>query len=321
MINGSVGIGCKNSPADVAEVQTLLNAAANANISVDGNCGNATIAAIKNFEAAILGMAQPDGVILHGGPTYSALVAHSPPGTAAPSGVQPAYSTPTSLLIDLSANEPDAPPTDFVALRKAGVGGVLLKATEGATYTDPTFPERVVRARNAGLLTAAYHFGTAAPIPDQVNNFVVWVTKAGVDFTATAAALDVEPNPADARNPGQPNTMTIQMADAWVAAFRDRTGAKPFVYGGLNLLGAGTGATTFPNLSACPLWIANYPNGPSFRPGSLPGWQDWTLWQFTDGTEGYYTDSVAGPGCDRNIFRGDTDALSALWANLVAPRQ
>jgi lysozyme len=321
MIAGTVGQGGANAPADVTDVQTLLNAKANAGLTVDGICGPLTIAAITAFQSGLPGIARPDGVVAPDGPTYAALSAGPGAGAAAaPSRVQPVYAQPTALVVDLSGNNSDNPPVDFGALKAAGVAAVLLKATEGATWQDPTFAARLARARAAGLLVGAYHFGTAAAVADQVDNFVKTVADAGGDFTSVAAALDVEPNPEDAKHPElPPNTISLAVAEAWVGAFKAKARATPFIYGGADYLGAHGGATGSPNMAACPLWIPAYPNDAAFRPASLPGWADWTLWQFTDGTDGWYSAPVAGLVSDRSVFRGAAADLAALWGRLCAP--
>src|SRR5215470_1317293 len=51
---------------------------------------------------------------------------------------------------------------DFAAAYAAGMRAVIVKATEGLKYTDPTFNRNVIEAQAAGLLVGAYHFGTGA---------------------------------------------------------------------------------------------------------------------------------------------------------------
>lgn len=58
-------------------------------------------------------------------------------------------------LLDLSNNNP-AP--DFGAVKRGGAFGVLMKVSEGQTFTDPTWPTRASLARRAGLHVGGYHF-------------------------------------------------------------------------------------------------------------------------------------------------------------------
>lgn len=47
---------------------------------------------------------------------------------------------------------------DWPKVKRAGIGGVWLKATEGKTFDDPYFASNRRRANAAGLRVGAYHF-------------------------------------------------------------------------------------------------------------------------------------------------------------------
>lgn len=81
-ISASVGDGGKNVQADVILVQQLLNKNHGQSLTADGDCGAKTIAAIKDFQAKKVGLANPDGRIDPGGKTWTALST----GAAAPAG-------------------------------------------------------------------------------------------------------------------------------------------------------------------------------------------------------------------------------------------
>ena len=59
------------------------------------------------------------------------------------------------LIADLSSNQGSV---DFARLKKAGVAGVWMKVTEGATWEDPDWAPRARAARKAGLRVGGYHF-------------------------------------------------------------------------------------------------------------------------------------------------------------------
>lgn len=63
--------------------------------------------------------------------------------------------TMNKLLVDLSKWQAEV---DFQALKKYGIWGVCLKATEGISFVDPTFKDRAIRAKKAGLVVLSYHF-------------------------------------------------------------------------------------------------------------------------------------------------------------------
>jgi lysozyme len=321
-ITASVGAGSVNQPADVAQVQSWLNAKLNAGLTVDGQCGPLTIKAIETFQATVRGVTAPDGVISPNGPTLAALAAQTAPAPttgAAAVNAPVIANTATTLLVDLSHNNNPLPANYFAALQQAGVGAVLLKASQGASFKDATFATRCAGAQAASLLVGAYHFGTGEAVADQLNNFVAAIAAAGTDFTTVAAAIDVEPNPADHANPpAPPHTMSVDQAEAFVAGFRARANALPLVYGGAGYLGYYGGATNRPNLAACPLWIAEYPARPGKIPGPLAGWAAWALWQYTSGGLGCYAGPVAGLNCDQSIFLGTPAELNSLWGTLRA---
>lgn len=301
MITQSVGAGGVNAPADVREIQTLLNARAAAGLAVDGVCGSATLAAIRDFQVGIAGLETADGLISPTGPTYAALSAGAPPGPQP--GPQPDLAPPLCAVLDLSHN--NAGPIDFAALAASGVQAVILKASQGAGFRDPEFTNRLAAARQAGLLTGAYHFGTSDPVPAQLANFTGALRAAGGDFATVLTALDVEPNPA-----GAGATISLAQAADFVTGLRQQAAVSPLVYGGADYLGRNAPAA----LRACALWLAAYPANAAARPGPLPGWADWALWQYTDGTQGCYGGAFAGLRCDRSVFRGSPAELAAFWA-------
>jgi lysozyme len=298
MLN-SVGAGGQNDAADVTEVQNLLNLVANPGLATDGVCGPATIGAIQAFQRDVVALNQPDGRIDPGGATYKALFAP----------VVPAMGGATVMLVDLSHHNNPTSDAIFAALKAVGVGAVILKAFEGVKYPDTTFPERLLQAQNAGLLVGAYHFGSPDDVQTQVDCFCNYVQKSGGSFANIAAALDVE----------QSDPITIDQAEAWVAAFKAKTGAKPLIYGGNDYLGANGGANGRPNLAACKLWVSRYPTVLSARPETIQGWADWTFWQYADGKiDCAYNAALAGVKSDRSVFRGTQDDLATLWKGLLA---
>lgn len=93
------------------------------------------------------------------------------------------------LVVDLS-NVNGA--VDFKALKAAGVGGVICKATEGLTFNDALFNQHRADAALHGLRFGAYHFARPdhnSPV-SEAKHFVAVVKKVGRrDFKPT---LDLE---------------------------------------------------------------------------------------------------------------------------------
>lgn len=72
------------------------------------------------------------------------------------------------LLIDLSNNN-DA--VDFHAVKKYGIWGVCLKATEGTTFVDSTFATRAKAAKKAGLVVLSYHYARFEDPVAEANHY------------------------------------------------------------------------------------------------------------------------------------------------------
>ena len=76
-IGASVGKGGVNDLADVIIVQHLLNdwlgATGQPLLPTDGDCGPRTIAAITAYQAQVVGLPKPDGLVTPGGKTWIAL--------------------------------------------------------------------------------------------------------------------------------------------------------------------------------------------------------------------------------------------------------
>lgn len=202
---------------------------------------------------------------------------------------------PLYAVVDLSHYNGDV---DLGRARAAGILGVIEKATQGTAEVDPDYRVNRDKARTAGLLWGAYHFGVGADGAAQAEHFLNTV---GND-PGTLLALDFE------ANPGGPS-MTLDQARDFVTGVRDRTGRYPGLYGGSylkQLLGDGRD----PTLAQCWFWLAEY--GP--EPRVPPNWPTWTLWQYTDGHVGPRPYPVDGIGaCDRDAFNGGEDQLLRLW--------
>jgi lysozyme len=200
----------------------------------------------------------------------------------------------SDVIIDLSHWQA---PVNFAQVKSVGIAAVILKATQGSHWIDPTFVQRYASATAAGLLVGAYHFLDSSAPELQVENLLSVVDDCPV------LALDAEQNDIGA-------TVTIEQTAEAAARLQMATGNLPLVYiGRYGPDGRGTG---LPNgvLSRCPLWLPAY----NSRPVCPPGWSKWTLWQHTDGKVGSDIAPVAGAGrCDRNRFAGTAADLAAWW--------
>jgi len=175
---------------------------------------------------------------------------------------------------------------------------VIHKATQGAHFRDSSYTSRKKKAKEIGLLWGAYHFGTAADVEAQVDNFL---STADVDDDVLIA-LDFE------EDPHGPN-MTIEQARDFVELIKEKVGRFPVIYGA-NLLRESLGSVVDPLLKNCPLWYARFREVPIGIPATF---KDFTLHQFTDGQVGPEPRKTGGRPCDRNRFKGTKDELKKQW--------
>ncbi len=200
-----------------------------------------------------------------------------------------------NVVIDISHHQGNV---DLVAAKAGGVEGVIHKATQGTSYTDPRYATNKQKARDAGLLWGVYHFGTGEDGVLQADHFLNVVQP----DSHTLVTLDFEANPQGA-------SMTLEEARAFVTHVHDSIGRWPGLYGGFYLKQL-LGGHNDPVLANCWLWLSQY--GP--RPIVPPNWSSWTMWQYTDGGAGPAPHEVPGIGpCDRDIFNGSLQDLNTLW--------
>ena len=200
----------------------------------------------------------------------------------------------SDLVVDISHYEMVS--QNFAETAAAGIAAVILKATQGTGFVDPTFLARAAEAKAAGLLVGAFHFLDSSSPAAQVAHFLtVAVSEAAVNWLA----LDWEAYPS--------SQATVLQAATAAASVQAATGVWPVIYMGRYMLSA-------PNatLSKCPLWLPEYGSNPICP----PGFSQWTLWQHTDGQVGSAVVPVPGIGpCDRSKFAGTVDQLKAWWGN------
>lgn len=187
---------------------------------------------------------------------------------------------------------------DFAGLKRAGILGVIHKASQGTAGPDPTYAARKTGAQSAGLLWGAYHFGTGEDGVAQADSFLRVVG----DPAGQVLVLDFEPNTTGP-------SMSLEEARAFVTHVQQQTGRFPGLYSGHYIKDL-LGTNSDPVLSSCWLWLAQY--GPTAV--VPPNWSNWTLWQYTDGAIGPDPKEIPGVGrFDRDLFNGGPEDLQVFW--------
>lgn len=193
---------------------------------------------------------------------------------------------------------------DWPKVRATGQRFVFVKATEGETYSDPTFDDNWLGAKAAGLLRGAYCFFRPKADPGkQADRFIKYV-KSMNDDGELPPALDLE------TNDGQPREKIIARAKIWLDKVEQAFGRKPLIYSTLYFL------QTYFSVSGggppdwardYPLWLAQYPYPyvPGMAPSLPNGWFKWTFWQYSE------TGKVNGINArvDLDLFNGTLEEL------------
>ena len=202
----------------------------------------------------------------------------------------------TNAVIDISHHNGTI---DLSNAQRAGMVGIIQKATQGTSYRDPTYQSNFQQAQSLSLMWGAYHFGNGDDGIAQADFFL----NAVQPVAGTLLVLDFESNTAG-------STMSLQDAKDFVTHVQAATGIWPRLYGG-SYLKEQLGSQADPILQNCWLWLAQY--GPT--PVLPPGWANWTLWQYADGQ--IVTDPSPIPGiipCDRDYFIDTQAVLQTKWA-------
>src|SRR4051794_33029045 len=164
----------------------------------------------------------------------------------------------------------------------AGFDFAFVKATEGTTYTDPTYGTNRSGAAAAGLRLGAYHFARPAGTSDaaaiasgiaQADSFLAYAQPRRGDLLPV---LDLE----------KTGGLGVVRLTTWTQAFLDqvyaRVGARPLIYASPSFWKTSLGDTPLFAADGNRLWIAHWTKA------SLPllpagGWSGlgWTFWQWT----------------------------------------
>ena len=179
--------------------------------------------------------------------------------------------------------------------QKGHIAFAFMKATEGATYTDPDFARNWQQSKSIGIVRGAYHFGHPRNgAATDARAFLAVVRANGLQH-GDLIALDLEVS--DGLGPAGVATY----ARNWCADVATATGITPVVYTFLSFAEQGNCA----GLGGHPLWIAD-PSSPAGRPRVPPPWTRWTFHQYSSSP------------LDKDVFNGDTAALKA-FANPAPP--
>jgi len=164
---------------------------------------------------------------------------------------------------------------------------VIVKATEGLTYTNPKMKAQAAAAERNGQLLGFYHY--ARPENNgAVSEAEFFLKIVGPYLGRCILALDWEQT-------------ALKYPAAWAKEFLEhiyeRTGVRPLLY--IQQSAAGTGKYDRIARAGFGLWMAQYNRAMSSRHGA---WEKVTIWQYTS----------SGGKLDKDYFYGDRQDWLAL---------
>jgi lysozyme len=210
------------------------------------------------------------------------------------------------MVVDLSHWDPA---DDYEAVKAEGIVGVIYKATEGQSYTDPTYVAQQQAAKACGLRWGSYHFADASSVRGQIDNYLRFASPDPDELFC----LDWEDNPTGN------GMMPLGDVKTWITEVERSLGREGqcVLYSG-NTAKEQLGSSVDEFLGSRRLWHAQYGSTPSWQ----KSWDHYWIWQFTDGEYGPSPHAIDGVGpCDVNSYDlGPAAQLIAEWATGSADR-
>lgn len=153
-------------------------------------------------------------------------------------------------------------------VEKSDLRFVVLKATEGVDWVDPTFAEHWESAKKSGFVRGAYHFFVSHDDPLEEAKW--YVENVELEPGDLPPIVDVE------RADKKDKADLSKNLKSFLEVIEDHYGVKPIIYTGAKFWDSTIGEP----LDGYHLWVAHY----GVPKPSLPsGWDRWTFWQYTQG--------------------------------------
>ena len=167
---------------------------------------------------------------------------------------------------------------------------VMMKATEGSSFTDSSYKDNIREARKAGFVCGTYHFYDPGTSPErQAEHFI---------RTASIIKGDMAPV-VDVERAGRSSGDLQRELQVFLKALEAHYGVKPIIYASAKFRRRHLKNAAF---DAYPFWVAHYY---VVRPDTP---KPWVMWQFTDHAK---VDGI-GEYTDFNVFRGTEEEFRKL---------
>jgi GH25 family lysozyme M1 (1,4-beta-N-acetylmuramidase) len=211
------------------------------------------------------------------------------------------------LGVDLSHHQ-DPDQIDWQKFAQSGVKFAYIRATYGVNL-DTDFLKHIENARQAGILTGAYHFlrfKSSQPAEAQAEAFLEALEPLAPHANEfLPPMLDLEDNSFDDQiKTADDRRRYVSLATSWLKTVEQRLGRLAGIYTRASFFDNDMGSP--PGFDARPLWVAHYTSKPA--PTIPKAWSRHHFWQFTE--------SGQLPGftkpLDLNRFEGDVEDLQDL---------
>jgi lysozyme len=172
---------------------------------------------------------------------------------------------------------------DWNRVKSTNIKFAITKATEGATYRDPTLVANYNGARRAGLRVGLYHyFRMSATVAAQFANLQRAFNEVKFNKARDILAIDFEITAADPGLKG-PKTLAQKRVIAdrlyqLLEMISRKLGVKPFVYTNPNSWNVLMDPNRHP-FNKYRLWVAHYTT--AARPTVPRPWTQYHIWQYT----------------------------------------
>ena len=199
---------------------------------------------------------------------------------------------------------------DWPSVDHSKVTFVIMRATKGESFVDPTYGVNLAGASHNGFVVGAYHRATPSSASGdavtEADHFLAVARNSAMDLIP---ALDIE----------ETGGLSVSQLQAWVKTWvgrvHEQLGVRPMVYASPYFWRTYMGDSHWFADHGYPLWIANWNVSAPDVPASNWQGQGWTFWQWSS------TGSVSGipTAVDRDRFTGTDMKMGQIAALTVVP--
>ena len=172
---------------------------------------------------------------------------------------------------------------DWTKVAGAGYQFAFGKATEGTTYSDPTYPANRSGSEGAGLAFGAYHFARPAG-KSQAAATASAIAQADYFVNVAAPVAGELPPVLDLEVTGAlGSSLLTTWTQSWLDEVYARTGVRPFVYTSPAFWNGNLANTTDIAASGYRLWVAHWTSATApWVPAFNWDGAGWSFWQWTN---------------------------------------